>query len=94
MVKSNAVPCRRAECRLPAAEPAGDARFIPMFAHALGHTGGYTPPEATRAAATLLPDVLPYDPSRPATYPTNGRTLTDDVVDFFLPILTNGKVTR
>ncbi len=77
-----------------AAEPADDARFIPVFAHALEHTGGYTPPEATRVAATLLPDVLHYDPTRPASYPINGRALTDDVVDFFLPLLTNGKVTQ
>ena len=77
-----------------AAEPADDARFIPVFAHALEHAGGYTPAEATRVAGTLLPDVLPYDPSRPAVYPTNGRTLTDDVVDFFLPLLSNGKVTQ
>jgi hypothetical protein len=77
-----------------AAEPADDARFIPVFAHALEHTGGYTPPEATRVAATLLPDVLHYDPTRPASYPDNGRALTDDAVDFFLPILTNGKVTQ
>jgi len=26
-------------------------------------------------------------------YPHNGRTLTDDVVDVFLSVLTNGKVT-
>jgi hypothetical protein len=77
-----------------AAEPAGDARFIPVFAHALEHTGGYTTPEATRVAGTLLPDVLHYDPARPAVYPENGRTLTDDVVDFFLPLLSNGKVTQ
>jgi hypothetical protein len=76
-----------------AAEPADDARFIPVFAHALEHTGGYTPAEATRVAGTLLPDVLHYDPTRPASYPDNGRALTDDVVDFFLPLLTNGKVT-
>ena len=77
-----------------AAEPAGDARFIPVFAHALEHTGGYTPAEATRVAATLLPDVLHYDPTRPASFPDNGRALADDVVDFFLPLLTNGKVTQ
>jgi hypothetical protein len=45
-----------------------------------------------RVAATLLPDVLHYDPTRPAAFPNNGRALADDVVDFFLPILTNGKV--
>jgi hypothetical protein len=77
-----------------AAEPADDARFVPVFAHALEHTGGYTPAEATRVAGTLLPDVLHYDPTRPASYPDNGRALTDDVVDFFLGILTNGKVTQ
>ncbi len=76
-----------------AAEPADDARFIPVFAHALEHAGGYTPAEATRVAGTMLPDVLPYDPSKPASYPTNGRALSDDVVDLFLPLLSNGKVT-
>ena len=77
-----------------AAEPADDARFVAMFAHALEHTGGYTPAEATRVAGTLLPDILHYDPTRPASYPDNGRALTDDVVDFFLGLLTNGKVTQ
>jgi hypothetical protein len=77
-----------------AAEPADDARFVPVFAHALEHTGGYTPAEATRVAGNLLPDVLHYDPTRPAVYPNNGRALTDDVVDFFLGLLTNGKVTQ
>jgi hypothetical protein len=76
------------------AEPADDARFVPVFAHALEHSGGYTPAEATRVAGTLLPDVLHYDPTRPAAFPNNGRALTDDVVDFFLPLLTNGKVTN
>src|SRR6202167_3931822 len=77
-----------------AGEPSDDARFVPVFAHALEHTGGYTPAEATRVAGTLLPDVLKYDPTRSASYPDNGRALTDDVVDFFLGLLTNGKVTR
>src|SRR5208282_694381 len=77
-----------------AAEPADDARFIPVFAHALEHAGGYTPAEATRVAGTLLPDVLHYDPTQPASFPNNGRALTDDVSDIFLGILTNGKVTQ
>jgi hypothetical protein len=75
-----------------AGEPANDARFIPLFAHALEHTGGYTPEEAKRVAGTLLPDILYYDPKRPASFPNNGRALIDDVVDVFMPILTNGKV--
>ncbi len=75
-------------------EPVDDARFVPVFAHSLEHTGGYTPEEATRMARSLLPDILPYDHTRPASYPGNGRTLTDDVADFFVSILTNGKITR
>jgi hypothetical protein len=74
-------------------EPSNDARFIATFAHSLQHAGGYTPEGATRAAATLLPDVLPYQPGRQASYPTNGRALTDDAVAHFLTVLTNGKVT-
>ena len=77
-----------------AGEPADDARFVPVFAHALEHTGGYTPEEAKRVAGTLLPDLLRYDPTRPASFPDNGRALTDDVSDVFLAILTNGKVTE
>jgi hypothetical protein len=44
-------------------------------------------------ARELLPDILSYDARRPASYPHNGRTLTDDVVDVFFSMLTNGKVT-
>jgi hypothetical protein len=73
-------------------EPATDGRFLASFAHALEHTGGYTSAEAKRVAATLLPDILPYDSSRPASFPDNGRTLTDDAFDFFMRVLTNGKV--
>jgi len=77
-----------------AGEPADDGRFLNAFAHALEHTGGYSPAEAKRVAGTLLPDVLPYDPTRPASFPENGRTLTDDAFDVFIRILTNGKVTE
>ena len=61
-----------------ASEPTDDAQFIPVFAHSLEHTGGYSPDEATRVARTLLPDMLFYDPSRPAVFPNNGRSLSDD----------------
>jgi hypothetical protein len=76
------------------AEPADDARFVPVFAHSLEHSGGYTPDEARRVAETLLPDILPYDAARPVAYPANGRALTDDVTDHFVSLLSNGKVTR
>jgi len=73
--------------------PDVDAGFVPVFAHSLEHTGGYSPVEARRVAQTLLPDLLFYDPSRPAAYPLNGRALCDDVMDVFLPLITNGRVT-
>ena len=76
-----------------AGEPKNDAQFITVFAHALEHTGGYTPEEARRAAGTLLPDMLSYDPRCPARFPSNGRTLTDDAGDAFLAVFTNGRVT-
>ncbi len=75
-----------------AGEPSDDARFVPVFAHALEHTGGYAPAEAERAARSLLPDILSYDPSQPASFPHNGRSLTDDAADVFIAILTNGKI--
>ena len=76
-----------------AGEPAEDARFVAGFAHAFEHAGGYTPEEARRLAEKLLPDMLSYDPTRPASFPGNGRTLTDDAADVFLTVLTNGRVT-
>jgi hypothetical protein len=76
------------------AEPADDARFVAVFAHSLEHSGGYAPEEATRVARALLPDILKYDPRLPASYPTNGRALSDDVMDVFISMLSNGKVTR
>ena len=76
-----------------ASEPKDDAQFIPIFAHSLEHTGGYSPDEATRVARSLLPDILFYDPSQPAVFPHNGRALTDDAIDVFLGILTNGRIT-
>ena len=74
-------------------DPANDDRFIGVFAHELEHTGGHTPQDATAVARKLLPDILSYNQHEPVRYPRNGRTLTDDVVDVFLSVLTNGKVT-
>ena len=76
-----------------AGKPADDARFVAVFAHALEHTGGFAPEEARRVAGTLLPDLLRYDPTRPASYPHNGRRPSDDAADAFLTVITNGKVT-
>ncbi len=63
-----------------------------MFIHLLGHTGNYTREEAIAAidAHGILPDVLSFDPGKPAQYP-NGRVFTDDVIDYRLAFLTKGE---
>lgn len=73
-------------------EPAQDERFVPMFAHVLEQTGGYTQKGAEAAARSLLPDVLPYDPKKEAAYPANGRKPTDDGKGIFLTVF-NGRLT-
>jgi hypothetical protein len=75
-------------------EPADDARFVGSISHSLEHAGGYAPEEAEQLAESMLPDILPYDPTRPVAYPDNGRLLTDDVGDYLVAILTNGRVTE
>ena len=55
-------------------------------------TPAATSPEAAKAAALqVLPDILHYDRTKPATYP-NGRVTTDDVYSIRFAWLTNGKV--
>ena len=73
-------------------QPADDDRFIKVFAHELEHSRGYGPGDAIAIARKLLPDILSYDPRRPTSFPNNGRSLRDDVVDVFFSIYTNGKV--
>jgi len=75
-------------------EPADDNRFVSTFAHELEHAGGHKPQDATAVARMLLPDILSYNPHEPTRFPHNGRTLTDDVVDVFLCMYTNGQVTE
>ncbi len=76
-----------------AEEPIHDrARWIGMFIHLMGHTGGYSRQEAIEAIERegTLPDMLTYNPSKPAKYP-NGRVFTDDVIDYRLAFLTKGE---
>jgi hypothetical protein len=75
-----------------ASEPVNDrARWLDQFAHLLGHTGNYTRDEAiaTIDAEGILPDMLTFDPSKPAKYP-NGRSFLDDVIDYRVACLTKG----
>ncbi|BBZ02222.1 hypothetical protein MCHIJ_16590 [Mycolicibacterium chitae] len=68
------------------------ARWIGLFIARMGETGGYNRAEAIAAIDRegTLPDMLTYRPSRPAKYP-NGRTFTDDVIDYRLNFLTKGE---
>jgi hypothetical protein len=73
-----------------ASEPVHDReRWTDQFVHLMGHTGNYTREEAIAAIDTegLLPDMLTFDPSRPAEYP-NGRSFTDDVINHRVSFLT------
>jgi hypothetical protein len=77
-----------------ASEPVNDrARWLEQFIHLMGHTGNYTREEAIAAidADSLLPDMLTYDPAKPARYP-NGRVFTDDVIDHRLAFLSKGEI--
>ena len=62
-------------------------KFIDLFI-----TSGRSSEDAQQLALSLLPDILDYDYSRPAGY-RNGRTLTDDIIDIQLTLLTNGAIT-
>ncbi|MDG4668324.1 DUF4331 family protein [Mycobacterium sp. 236(2023)] len=76
-----------------AGEPNRDqAHWMGQLIDLMTETGGYTRNEAIAAIETegTLPDVLTFDPAKPAAYP-NGRTLTDDVADYRSKFLTNGK---
>ena len=73
-------------------QPADDvANYLEPWSAILKTAGGYTPEQARAAALQVLPDILHYDNTKPATYP-NGRILTDDVYSTRFAWLTNGKV--
>jgi hypothetical protein len=76
-----------------ASEPVNDrGRWLEQFIHLMGHTGNYTREEAIAEIdrERTLPDVLSFDPSKPAAYP-NGRVFTDDVINYRLAFLTKNE---
>jgi hypothetical protein len=74
-------------------QPADDvANYLEPWSAILQNAGGYSPEAARTAALQVLPDILHYDRTRPATYP-NGRIPTDDVYSLRFAWLTNGKVS-
>ena len=75
-------------------EPAQDReRFLHQAIEILEHNGGYSSEEAEAVIdeAGLLPDMLRYDPGKPAGYP-NGRALTDHVVAARLAMISNNAI--
>jgi hypothetical protein len=77
-----------------ASEPVNDRkRWLDQFVHLMGHTGNYTRDEAIAAidADALLPDMLTFDPSKPAKYP-NGRVFIEDVINHRLAFLSKGDI--
>ena len=73
-------------------QPAEDvANYLGPWSATLEKAGGYSPEAARAAALEVLPDILHYDRTRPATYP-NGRILTDDVYSKRFAWLSNGKI--
>jgi hypothetical protein len=74
-----------------AAEPKDDARFVGTFAHSLEHLVGL-PRRKPGGWQGLLPDLIYFDASRPASCPANGRKPSDDAADTFLTVITNAKI--
>lgn len=64
--------------------------FLEKFAAVL-EENGRSPDDARMVAKTLLPDVLAYDHRSAVSFP-NGRALDDDIIDWALDLLTNGRV--
>jgi hypothetical protein len=75
-------------------EPAKDRElFLHQAVEILEHNGGYSEQEAQAVIdeAGLLPDMLRYDPAKPAAYP-NGRSLTDHVIAARLAMISNNNI--
>jgi len=75
-------------------EPAQDRDlFLDEFVHSMEHVGGYSAEEAKAAldAHGILPDMLSFNPGKPAGYP-NGRLPTDHIVARRLSMLSKDKI--
>jgi hypothetical protein len=75
-------------------EPVHDRElFLHQAIEILEHNGGYSAQQAEAVIdeAGLLPDMLRYDPAKPAMYP-NGRALTDHVVAARFAMISNNSV--
>lgn len=73
-------------------EPAQDRELFADHIAELLASHGRDMDSARQEALRLLPDILEYKLSSPTRYP-NGRTLSDDIIDHQLALITNGKIT-
>ena len=73
-------------------QPADDvANYLEPWSKILENAAATRPKQAKAAALQVLPDILHYDRTKPATYP-NGRVPTDDVYSMRFAWLSNGKI--
>ena len=72
--------------------PSTDAQLRPIASARIQAAYGVTATYADTVAATVLPDVIPFDTLSSAGF-LNGRRLTDDVIDAEFSLLTNGALT-
>ena len=90
LVLPSSTPTARRTCSTPASPPTTSPTTS-----ARGQRSCKTPAATPRASQSsglqVLPDILRYDRTQPATYP-NGRIPTDDVYSLRFAWLTNGKV--
>lgn len=79
--------------------PLTDPMFRPIVSQRIQFAYGASPATADQLAATLLPDIMPFNTTSRAgfndglTLTLNGRRLADDVVDAELAALTEGALT-
>ena len=74
-------------------EPATDwETYLEPWTKVLAHTGHYNAADAEKALRVILPDVLRFDRSQPASYP-NGRKPTDDVESIRILMVSGGEIT-
>ncbi len=72
--------------------PSDDIALRPIAAQRLNLAYGLSPDKAAALAATVLPDIMPFDTRSRAGF-LNGRKLEDDVIDAELGLLTDGALT-
>ena len=90
-VRQQLLQYRRDEAEYNASEPVNDhKRWIDLFVHLMGHTGGYTREEASRPSRSkACCPICSASIRRSPQYP-NGRVFTDDVINYRLAFLSKG----